>query len=198
VLARLGSAGARKTGSAGLRALLSHRTAFAAARLRDQPTAHDALLVAQRLADKIDPTAEPSWLYWLDPTELAAMTGRTLVVLGRPMRALTLLDRAQRSATLPPPDTARQPRTTALRSSWLARALLDVGELEHACVIGHTALLDTVRSGSIRAATHTRELAARLGTHQGMTVARDLSDLISRATPYLPGARMARSRSPIS
>ena len=156
-LARIAAAGTRRTGSPGLRALLAHRAALAAARAGDGRAAQDGLLVARRLGDRVRPEHEPSWLYWLDQAELAAMAGRCLVTLDRPGRALPLLE---------PPGLRRprrgQPRTRAVYAGWLARALLGVGEVEQACAVGADAAVEAVRAGSVRAAEQTRELSVRL------------------------------------
>ncbi|MBV1852497.1 helix-turn-helix domain-containing protein [Catellatospora tritici] len=184
-LARIAAAGVRRHGSPGLRALLAQRAAYAAARSGDRSAAHGCLLVAQRLGERLVPEREPPWLYWLDQRELAAMTGRCLVVLDRPLRAVALLGRPELRGT-------RQPRSLAVYSGWLARALLGVGELEEACAVGAGGVIASVRSGSVRAAEQTRELAARLASRQDVRAARELSDLIRYVTSYLPGAQGLR------
>ncbi|GAA2391582.1 hypothetical protein Cme02nite_13290 [Catellatospora methionotrophica] len=182
-LARIAAAGARRDGSAGLRALLAHRAALAAARAGDGRAAQDGLLVARRLGDRVRPEHEPDWLYWLDPAELAAMAGRCLVALDRPVRALRLLEQ---------PGLRRrrrgQPRTRAVYAGWLARALLGVGEVEQACVVGADAAVEAVRAGSVRAAEQTRELSVRLAARPQIRAVRDLSELITQLTSYLPGS----------
>ncbi|MFC7758156.1 transcriptional regulator [Catellatospora bangladeshensis] len=180
-LARIGAAGARRGGTPGLRALLAHRAALAAARCADGSAAGQSLLVAQRLGEQLTPAAEPSWLYWLDQAELAAMTGRCLVLLDRPLRALPLLDGA----------AARrrgQPRTAAVYAGWRARALLGIGEVEQACAAGGDAAIEAVRSGSVRAAEQTRELSARLARRRHIPAVHDLSELIRQLMSYLPGS----------
>jgi transcriptional regulator with XRE-family HTH domain len=181
-LARIAASGSRRDGSVGLRALLAQRAAFAAARSGDARAAQDALLIAQRLGERLIPAGEPSWLYWLDSTELAAMTGRCLVALDRPLRALPLLWSRHTTAS------RRHPRTNAVYSGWLARALLGVGELEQACAVGTTSVLETVRSGSVRAAVATRELSVRLAPRRDAPVVRELSELISSVRWALPVA----------
>ncbi|MEU8074100.1 transcriptional regulator [Catellatospora citrea] len=182
-LARIAAAGARRDGSPGLRALLAHRAALAAARAGDGRAAQDGLLVARRLGDRVHSEQEPSWLYWLDQAELAAMAGRCLVVLDRPARALPLLEQ---------PGLRRprrgQPRTRAVYAGWLARALLGVGEVEQACAVGADAAVEAVRAGSVRAAEQTRELSVRLAARPQTRAVRDLSELITQLTSYLPGS----------
>lgn len=182
-LARIAAAGTRRAGSPGLRALLAHRAALAAARAGDGRVAADGLLIARRLGDRMRPEREPSWLYWLDQAELAAMAGRCLVALDRPVRALPLLEQ---------PGLHRprrgQPRTRAVYAGWLARALLGVGEVEQACAVGADAAVEAVRAGSARAAEQTRELSVRLAARPQTRPVRELSELITQLTSYLPGS----------
>ncbi|GIG03486.1 transcriptional regulator [Catellatospora coxensis] len=182
-LARIAAAGVRRAGSPGLRALLAHRAALAAARAGDGRAAADGLLIARRLGDRMRPEQEPSWLYWLDQAELAAMAGRCLVVLDRPVRALPLLEQPGRHRP-----RRGQPRTRAVYAGWLARALLGVGEVEQACAVGADAAVEAVRAGSARAAEQARELSVRLAARPQTRPVRELSELITQLTSYLPGS----------
>ncbi|WP_431948199.1 helix-turn-helix domain-containing protein [Micromonospora marina] len=177
VLARIGYAGGHATASPGLRALLLHRVALAAALAGRARAAGQALAGADR-AGTPEPGREPPWLYWLDAAELAAMTGRTLVALGRPAAAVPLLT---------PVVAARgRPRRSAVYGGWLARAHLGLGAVPEACAVGGEALLDAVRSGSPRAVgqltafrrglAHAPPGPAILGYARALTAAR----------PYLP------------
>ncbi|WP_328822542.1 hypothetical protein [Micromonospora rubida] len=85
--ARTGYAGSRRHASPGLRALLLHRVALAAALGGRPEAARQALAAAGRFTGAVEPDREPPWLCWLDGPELATMTGRTLAALGRPRRA---------------------------------------------------------------------------------------------------------------
>ncbi|XTZ14202.1 helix-turn-helix domain-containing protein [Micromonospora echinospora] len=176
-LAHAAYAGAGPGASAGLRAVLLHRVALAAALDGRHATAGQALAAARRVADRHDPRREPPWLYWLDPTELAAMTGRTLAVLGRPLRAEPLLRAGCRPG---------QPRATAVYGGWLARAYLDLGEVEQACAVAGEALLAAVRSGSVRAAGHLAEVRRRLAAQPAEPAVRRHAALVTAARPYLP------------
>jgi transcriptional regulator with XRE-family HTH domain len=178
-LARVAAVGTRRAGSPGLRALLAHRAALAAARAGHARAAEDGLLIARRLADRVRPDREPSWLYWLDQRELAAMAGRCLAASDRPARALPLLDGAG--------PRRGQPRAAAVYAGWRARALLGVGELEQACAVGADAAVEAVRSGSVRAAEQTRELSVRLAARRQVRAVRELSELIRQLMSYLPG-----------
>ncbi|GAA3746843.1 hypothetical protein GCM10022225_33270 [Plantactinospora mayteni] len=180
LLARTGYLGARRTAPAGLRALLLHRIAFAAARCGRRRPAYAALRAADRAAGRREPSREPAWLYWLDEGELAAMTGRCLAALCRPLRAEPLL----RAALTRP----GQPRTAAVYGSWLARACLDLGEWERAAEVADAALLDTVRSGSARAAAELAGVGRRLAAYRTEPAGRRHAALTAAARRYLPAA----------
>ncbi|WP_255292721.1 transcriptional regulator [Micromonospora sp. WMMA1996] len=177
-LARIGYAAGRATASAGLRALLLHRVALAAA-LAGRHRAADRALAGAAGAGTPEPGREPPWLYWLDEAELAAMTGRTLVAAGRPARAVPLLARA---ATVP-----GRPRRAAVYGSWLARAHLRLGEVPEACEVASAALLDAVRSGSHRAVGQLTEFRRALAARPSEPAARRYAGLTASARPYLPG-----------
>ncbi|WBB67238.1 transcriptional regulator [Micromonospora sp. WMMD812] len=177
LLARTAYAGSRRWAGPGLRALLLHRVALAAA-LGGQPgAAAEALGAAERAAEKIDPDHEPPWLYWLDGPELAAMAGRALVALGRPRRAEALLGAAREPG---------RPRRAAVYGGWLARGYLQLGEVELACDVAGGALLDAVRAGSPRAVTQLAEVRRRLADHRRAPAVRRHAALVAAARPYLP------------
>ncbi|MGI5148555.1 helix-turn-helix domain-containing protein [Plantactinospora sp. CA-294935] len=178
LLARTGYLGARRTAPAGLRALLLHRIAFGAARCGRRRTAYAALRAAERAAGRREPPREPAWLYWLDEGEFAAMTGRCLAALRRPLRAEPLL----RAALTRP----GQPRTAAVYGAWLARAYLDLGEWERAAEVADAALLDTVRSGSARAAAELAGVGRRLAVYRTESAGRRHAALAAAARRYLP------------
>jgi transcriptional regulator with XRE-family HTH domain len=191
LLARTGHAGARRSGSALLRALLQHRVAFAAARVGERRAADLALADAERLAERADRAREPDWLYWLDEPELLAMSGRCLAAMGRPLRAESGLRQAGRPRA--------GPRTAALYGGWLARTYLCLGEVEQACAAATAALLDAVRAGSVRAAAGLRRLEWELSRRAGdVPAARGYRALVAAATGYLPdpaGAGLDHRRS---
>ncbi|NYF54296.1 helix-turn-helix domain-containing protein [Micromonospora purpureochromogenes] len=188
LLARTAYAGARRSAGPGLRALLLHRVALAAALGGRARAARQALDAARQTAGAVEPGAEPAWLYWLDDTELAAMTGRALVALGRPRPALPLLRAARRGG---------RPRRAAVYGGWLARGLLQLGEVEQACAVAGAALLDAVRAGSARAATPLVELERRLAAHRTEPAVRRYAALLADARGFLPrGPVTAPSRPP--
>ncbi|MEW2377716.1 transcriptional regulator [Micromonospora sp. NPDC047812] len=176
VLARTAYAGARRSASPGLRALLLHRVALAAALGGRAGAARQALDAARRVTGAPEPGREPPWLYWLDGPELAAMTGRALVALGRPLPAEAPLHAVRR----------RGPRTAAIYGGWLARGYLQLGEVERACAVAGEALLDAVRAGSPRALGQLAEVRRRLAGHGDEPVVRRYRALAAAAAPYLP------------
>ena len=178
LLARTGYLGVRRTGPAGLRTLLLHRIALAAALCGRRRPAEAALAAADRTAARREPAREPPWLYWLDEDELAAMSGRCLAALRRPLRAEPLL-----SAAL---TRTGQPRTSAVYGAWLARTYLDLGEVERACEVADAALLDAVRSGSARAAAELAVVRRRLASYRAEPAGRRHATLAAAAHRYLP------------
>jgi transcriptional regulator with XRE-family HTH domain len=183
LLARTAHAGAHHHASARGRALLLHRVALAAARAGERRAAHAALAAAERAADRSDPEREPSWLYWLDPAELSAMTGRCLAALGRPLRAARLLTR---------PRPGAGPRTIALDAGWLARCYLELGEVELAARTAVRGLREAVRAGSARAATGLRYLHPLLLRHRDLPPVRGYERLARSMAGYLPAPAAAR------
>ncbi|MFJ6196329.1 transcriptional regulator [Micromonospora sp. NPDC092111] len=178
LLARAGYAGARQSASRGLRTLLLHRVALAAALTGPAPAARQVLDAARRAAEAVDPATEPPWLYWLDGGELTAMTGRTLVALGRPGPAVPLLRAAVRAG--------RGPRGAALYGGWLARGLVQLGEVDQAAEVAGAALRDAVRAGSSRAAAALVEVDRQLAAHRAEPAVRRWRGRLAAARPFLP------------
>ncbi|MFI7214985.1 helix-turn-helix domain-containing protein [Micromonospora maritima] len=183
-LARIGYAAGRATASPGLRALLLHRVALAAALAGRHRAAARALAGAAR-SGAPEPGREPPWLYWLDEVELAALTGRTLVAAGRPAPAVALL--------APVVAVPGRPRRAAVYGGWLARAHLRLGEVPEACEVASAALLDAVRSGSHRAVGQLTEFRRALAARPSEPAARRYAELLGAARAYLPGPAPGRS-----
>ncbi|MEU8339204.1 transcriptional regulator, partial [Micromonospora tulbaghiae] len=177
VLARIGYAAGRAGASPGLRALLLHRVALAAA-LAGRPRAAGQALAGADRAGTPEPGREPPWLYWLDAAELAAMTGRTLVALGRPAAAVPLLT--------PAVGARGRPRRSAVYGGWLARAHLGLGAVPEACAVAGDALLDAVRSGSHRAVGQLTAFRRGLAHAPPDPATRGYARALTTARPYLP------------
>ncbi|MFF0655448.1 helix-turn-helix domain-containing protein [Micromonospora tulbaghiae] len=177
VLARIGYAAGRAGASPGLRALLLHRVALAAA-LAGRPRAAGQALAGADRAGTPEPGREPPWLYWLDADELAAMTGRTLVALGRPAAAVPLLT--------PVVGAPGRPRRSAVYGGWLARGHLGLGAVPEACAVAGEALLDAVRSGSHRAVGQLTAFRRGLAHAPPGPATRGYARALTAARPYLP------------
>jgi transcriptional regulator with XRE-family HTH domain len=185
LLTRTGLAGIRANGCALLRVLLLHRVALAAAHSGHRSEAEVALAGAERAADRCPPEPEPGWLYWLEETELTAMTGRCLAMLGRPLRAVSLLARQR---------TNIGPRTMALYQVWLARTHLNLGEVEQACHVAGQTLALAVSTGSVRAAEAMRHLHPLLLRHRDVPAVRDYEQQAAQASKRLPVGGAAHQR----
>jgi transcriptional regulator with XRE-family HTH domain len=177
LLARTGHAGVRGEASGRTQALLLHRVALAAARAGERRTAYRAIADAERAVESSDPAQEPRRLYWVDPGELSAMTGRCWAVLGRPLRAIRLLAAPRRGVG---------PRTAAIYGTWLARCYTEVGEHEQAARVAWRATREAVRAGSARAAGELRRLHPTLLRHRYLPAVRAYEHLVAAAEPRLP------------
>ncbi len=126
----------------------------------------------------------PSFLYYLCGAQLAAEAGQALVVLagrvttGRKRllgEAVTLLGGAVTAMTAPAPGGSRPlyPRSGLLHATYLARALLQQGELEQAVVVLRTGagLLGQVQSPRARSYLH--GLRPALARRSGSPAVRD-------------------------
>ncbi len=181
-LAEAGYARAVSSTPAAGRALLLHRVAFAAARAGERRRCERALAAADRAYDRRGDGDGPAWAYWLGDAELTAMSGRCFAVLGRPRIAEPLLTRALT-------DDAVKGRSAALYTAWLAATLLDAGELERACEAASSALLDSVRLGSVRVLRQVVVLHPRLAAPREAVPAREYRQLAVAIRPYLPDRR---------
>ncbi|SCL16164.1 hypothetical protein GA0070616_0946 [Micromonospora nigra] len=177
LLATAGHTGAGRRAGPGLRALLLHRVALAAALAGRVAAAGRALDAARRVTEEPAVEREPGWLYWLDGHELARLTGRTLVALGRPRAAEMLLVAGHRRGG---------PRDRAVYGTWLARCHLEVGEVEQACAAAGAALLEAIRAGSPRAVRPLAALRRRLAPHHELPAVRRYAALLAATGPYLP------------
>ncbi|QSB16267.1 helix-turn-helix transcriptional regulator [Natronosporangium hydrolyticum] len=184
LLARTAQTGLGADATALTRALLLHRVALAAARSGDRRGAHSALRAADRAARSGTSEPEPTWLYWLDQAELTAMTGRALMALGRPLRALDQLTAA---------GGRRGPRGAALYECWMARGYLQVGEYEQAGRLARRAFRNAVTAGSHRAAALLRRLHPMLLRHRDLPTVRAYERVTEGYHGLLPSAGPASS-----
>ncbi|MGH3870046.1 MAG: hypothetical protein ACRDSR_00785 [Pseudonocardiaceae bacterium] len=85
-------AGTRRQATPALLAELHLRHAHAFAVLRDTSACAAAISQARTQAEQLTPDADPSWLYWLNPTAITVNAGWYMLELGRPDHAVVLLD----------------------------------------------------------------------------------------------------------
>jgi transcriptional regulator with XRE-family HTH domain len=192
-LARAARVRAGAAASAGARALLELRVAFAAARAGAQRTGEESVVAAWRCYARREPEREPDWLYWLDEAHFAALCGRCCAVLGRHRHAVPLLTRAltgRRPGPRPHPAGVVQLRAGALTSAALATAHADAGDLDAACAAASDALVEGVRAGSVRAARAVRAVRDRLRAAAGggapPRAVREFLHLCTQSEPFLP------------
>lgn len=142
------------------RALFWDRIAWAHTKMDDARGAMRALGEAGQALGEQGGEDEPTWLYWVDANELKIMEARCFTELRRPLRAVPLLTDA-----LGRYDAVRT-REFTLYSSWLAVALVDANEPEHAADVAMRMLTATAALGSDRITERTRVVLDKLRPHQ--------------------------------
>jgi transcriptional regulator with XRE-family HTH domain len=145
LLARSAYQGAKTQASAGTRALLLERVAWAHARAGEPDAAAQALDRVDEAYEDRQPDTDPLWVYWLSPEEIEVMAGRVWTQLHRPLRAVPALEHAIREYG---PDA---PREVALYLTWLAESLIQGGEIDRAVAVAQQAaqLAQEVRSSRV-------------------------------------------------
>lgn len=144
------------------RALFWDRIAWGHTKLGDARSAIRALGEAENALEAHGGEDEPSWLYWVDESELRVMEARCFTELRRPLRAVPLL-----TDTLSRYDPTRT-REFTLYSSWLAVALVDANEPEEAANVAMRMLTATAALGSDRITERMRIVLRRLEPHHGV------------------------------
>ncbi len=170
LLARSATAGARGHASATTRALLEERVAWAHARSGDSRHTERALSAVDTEYNRRRPADDPAWVYWLDEDEIAVMAGRCYVELGWPSRAIPLLTEVLERYD------ERQTRESALYTSWLAEAHVQVGEVEHAATLAARTLELSSWTSSSRGDDRVTFLAQRLAPYRAVGAVRDFLD----------------------
>ncbi|MET9690378.1 helix-turn-helix transcriptional regulator [Streptomyces sp. NPDC006514] len=143
-----------------VRALLADRLAWQHATSGNAREADYALNVAEEAIHEHADRPGSDWAYWVDPDEIAIMTGRCWAELHRPLRAIPALEDA-----LSRYDDTRA-RDKALYLSWLGSAYLDAGEVEHAAAITSRVLDLSEGLASNRPAGRVRLMVKRLEPHR--------------------------------
>ncbi|MFI2713671.1 helix-turn-helix domain-containing protein [Micromonospora sp. NPDC018662] len=155
-LARSAYAGGRHAAEATGRALLLERVAWAYARVGEASLAERALGSVEEIYPDHGPVEAQPWAYWLTRDEVEIMAGRVWTELGRPLRAVPILERV----IVRYGDDS--PRETALYTTWLAKALLQAGEAEQAALTAGRALGFARRARSQRAVDRVTDLREAL------------------------------------
>ncbi|MGA4844584.1 helix-turn-helix domain-containing protein [Streptomyces sp. G45] len=149
---------------ASVRALLHERRAWACA-VADMPVeAERSLVAANEALAKASEWPQPDWAAWVDRTEVDIMTGRCWTELRRPLRAVTVLERA-----LSQYDDGHA-RDKALYSSWLAQAYLIAGEAEQAAEVTSRALVLADGVASVRPHKRLQPVLAELSAAKYRTL----------------------------
>jgi DNA-binding transcriptional regulator YiaG len=152
----------------GARVLLAQRLAWAHAAAGQAKAAQYALDVAQRHLDEPDGQPVPDWAAWADEREQRIIAGRCWSELGRPLRAVPILE----SVLAEYEDSHR--RDKALYLTWLANAYTDAGEVEAAAVTTARALDLSADVASARPAKRAAVILQRLEQHRALPAVREL------------------------
>lgn len=108
--------------------------------------------------------AEPDWVFWVDETEIDIMTGRCWSELGRPDRAIPVLEAAMQRYD----DT--HSRDKALYLTWLAHAHIDADDPDQAAAVCEQALDLAAGVGSVRPGERIQGVLRRLAHFGGPEV----------------------------
>ncbi|MFL1381936.1 hypothetical protein [Nocardiopsis protaetiae] len=154
-----------------VRALLHERHAWARAVAGDVAATERALEAARGALAAAAGEEQPGWSSWVDRTELGIMTGRCWAELGRPLRAVPVLEEALAGF-----DDAHA-RDKALYSSWLAASYLSAGEVEQAAAIASQVLELSMGVASVRPRQRLEPVLRRLRSHHDLPEVAAVLDL---------------------
>jgi hypothetical protein len=129
------------------------------------------------LADRIGEDSQPSWLYWMRPSDVTTWAGATALELEQPRRADELLTQGIRAMA---PD--RPLSGQVISNVQLASARIRTGELDGAVETSHRVLDLAARRLSPRALDNISTLRQELDPHVASPTVRDLADRISDLT----------------
>jgi tetratricopeptide (TPR) repeat protein len=153
------------------RALLHERRAWAHALAGETSETERALEAAvSALTGQADAT-QPDWAAWVDHTELGIMTGRCWAELGRPLRAVPVLEQALAGF-----DDAHA-RDKALYMTWLASAYMSAGEVEQAAVTATRVLTLSAGVASVRPRQRLAPVLDQLARHRALPEVSDVLEL---------------------
>ena len=143
-----------------VRALLLERMAWTHAVSGQVNETERALSEAAEAVRAEGSSAEPDWVFWVDPDEIQIMAGRCWTELRRPLRAVPILEDVLSRYS----DT--HARDKAMYLTWLAHAYLDAGEVEQAAAVTRQAIQLATGVGSVRPVARISTVAARLRPHR--------------------------------
>ncbi len=136
-----------------------------------QPRAvQQALDVAEGHLREPDGRPVPDWVAWADGREQRIIAGRCWSELGRPLRAVPILEGVLAEYE----DSHR--RDKALYLTWLAGAYADAGEVEAAAIATARALDLSANVASARPAQRAAVILQRLEQHRALPAVRELLD----------------------
>lgn len=152
----------------GARVLLAQRLAWAHAAAGQAKPAQCALDVAQQHLEEQDGQPVPDWAAWADEREQRIISGRCWAQLGRPLRAVPILE-----SVLAEYENSHA-RDKSLYLTWLAGAYVDAGEVEAAAVTTARALDLAANVASVRPARRAAVVLERLEAHRALPAVREL------------------------
>ncbi|MET9762077.1 XRE family transcriptional regulator [Streptomyces sp. NPDC006372] len=154
----------------GVRALLYERLAWAHAVAGSDTETEQALEAAQTALAEAGSHRQPDWVAWVDQTELQIMAGRCWTELGRPLRAVPVLE-----AALAQYDDAHA-RDKSLYLSWLADSYLTAGEVEQAAAVTGRALDLASGVASVRPRQRLTPVLHRLSDYKALPAVAEVLD----------------------
>ncbi|MEY9840495.1 hypothetical protein [Streptacidiphilus sp. EB103A] len=172
---------------ASVRALIAARSGLAYAAAGDLTGFESSREHVLALREEPPIGAAPSWASYVDPVELDAIAGRSLVVLsGRAaIRQAPLLTRSRLllAARASTPVTGEHQRSALRHGAWLSLAHARAGELDAAVEEAQTALQRLPAVRSARSLEILRQLATTLAPHGHRSVA--VHQVVQRITGHL-------------
>jgi len=171
VIASAARAGA-KGAPARVRAMLTVREARANAECGSIVECETLLVVAERLMQRADDEPSPPWATYFDQAEYSAQVARCYVLLRRHRLADHWLSQ---SLSLQPDERSRDRATYQI---WRADAVLDMGDVEHACALVEQALPDVATADSVRNHRRLAGIHRRLRQHKNLESVKVLDEQV--------------------
>ena len=156
---------------AGVRALLNERLAWAYALAGVATEMERALKAAEVALGEKSENPQPDWVAWVDSNELAIMTGRCWAELGRPLRAVPVLE----SALSRYDDT--HARDKSLYLSWLADSYLTSGEVEQAANVTGRVFELMAGVASVRPRERTASIIEKLSAYRDLPAVAEVLEM---------------------